>query len=230
MLLSIDVGQKNLGICLLETNGTIKKWCVHELSVEKLAESLIKVLDLYFEETNECIVEKQPNRNLKMRVLEGMIKMYFTMKNIKIVSYSAKYKLRNYSNMNLKGKSNYRERKKQGVTITTSIIKETQWVDYFQKHKKKDDLADSFLQGLSYLKIDLPCVKEQKDVEIKTKYNSRKPTIKQKRYGYSICNIKYVLINSKSEEWQKDKKLLQGITKYFDGNISKALEELEIQT
>ena len=29
------------------------------------------------------------------------------------------------------------------------------WIEYFDKHKKKDDLADSYLQGLWYIKYKL---------------------------------------------------------------------------
>jgi hypothetical protein len=27
------------------------------------------------------------------------------------------------------------------------------WVDFFKKHKKKDDLSDAFLQGIWYIRI-----------------------------------------------------------------------------
>ena len=49
------------------------------------------------------------------------------------------------------------ERKKLGIQKTNEIINDTnfssmlQWDDIFNKHKKKDDLADSFLQGLYYI-------------------------------------------------------------------------------
>ena len=52
-------------------------------------------------------------------------------------------------------KTTYNERKKIGIKITlqqlTSTSKIIKWMDFFQSHKKKDDLADSFLQGLWYL-------------------------------------------------------------------------------
>ena len=178
MLLSIDVGQKNLGVCLLENNGNISRWCVHELNKDTLSTSIINVLDLYKDEVNQCIIEKQPSKNIKMRVIEGMIHMYFTLKQISVISYSAKHKLKDIS-MNLKGKSNYRERKKQAIKITFNLLKDSNlWESYFKNHKKKDDLADCYLQGLSYLNIQIPNI----DIEIKSKeisYNSRKPTLKQ---------------------------------------------------
>ena len=46
----------------------------------------------------------------------------------------------------------YADRKKAGVKITLQIIEEKhiQWLPHFKQHKKKDDLADAFLQGRWY--------------------------------------------------------------------------------
>ena len=53
-------------------------------------------------------------------------------------------------------KTTYAERKKAGIEITRKIITNNnlllEWLEIFNKHKKKDDLADSFLQGHWYLK------------------------------------------------------------------------------
>jgi hypothetical protein len=51
------------------------------------------------------------------------------------------------------GPQGYAARKKEGIKITHSIIteKHTKWLPHFNQHKKKDDLADSFLQGNWYL-------------------------------------------------------------------------------
>ena len=49
----------------------------------------------------------------------------------------------------------YTERKKKSIEITENIIKKNSPIsdqyEYFIKNKKKDDLADSFLQGIWYL-------------------------------------------------------------------------------
>ena len=49
----------------------------------------------------------------------------------------------------------YNERKKLGIKVTTDIICTNplfnKWDQFFISHKKKDDLADSFLQGFWYL-------------------------------------------------------------------------------
>ena len=50
-------------------------------------------------------------------------------------------------------KSSYADRKKAGIRITTELLTHnTDWLTFFKTHKKKDDLADAFLQGKWYLK------------------------------------------------------------------------------
>lgn len=48
---------------------------------------------------------------------------------------------------------NYAFRKKEGIRITLGLLnnKYIQWLPHFNQHKKKDDLADAFLQGIYVL-------------------------------------------------------------------------------
>ena len=50
----------------------------------------------------------------------------------------------------------YAERKKASISFTQDIISNNnlllEWLELFNNHKKKDDLADSFLQGRWYLR------------------------------------------------------------------------------
>ena len=52
-------------------------------------------------------------------------------------------------------KTTYNERKKLSIEVTKNILIKNstlqKWKDFFNKHKKKDDLADCFLQGRWYL-------------------------------------------------------------------------------
>lgn len=108
------------------------------------------------------IIENQisPIAN-RMKTIQGMIAQYFIMKNTnqKIEFVSSANKLKGFTNDNVEGieknKSNsYSDRKKLGISKTLEILnKESQlnkWISYFTGHKKKDDLADSYLQGLSF--------------------------------------------------------------------------------
>ena len=55
----------------------------------------------------------------------------------------------------MKKKTTYNERKKLSIEVTKNILIKNstlqKWKDFFNKHKKKDDLADCFLQGRWYL-------------------------------------------------------------------------------
>ena len=103
------------------------------------------------------IIENQigPIAN-RMKTIQGMIVQYFIMshifvENIEFVSASNKLK-----GCNIQSKTKYSERKKIGIqkcleTITSNNSFSNQ-VEYFNSHKKKDDLSDSFLQGIWFIK------------------------------------------------------------------------------
>ena len=106
--------------------------------------------------TIDCvIVENQIGPlALRMKTLQGMIMQHFIEKGVPLVEeISASNKLKEFLGNK---KTTYAERKKAGISITKKIISETntlhKWTELFTKHKKQDDLADSFLQGRWYLK------------------------------------------------------------------------------
>ena len=91
----------------------------------------------------------------RMKTIQGMIVQYFIMSNITvdhIEFISAGNKLKD---CDAKDKSNYSDRKKLGISKCLGIITDTdrfnEHIDYFNKHKKKDDLSDSFLQGIWFI-------------------------------------------------------------------------------
>lgn len=102
------------------------------------------------------IIENQisPIAN-RMKTIQGMIVQYFIMshmdvKNIEFISASNKLKCCENND-----KLKYSERKKLGVEKCLEFVSNdcrfTEYKDYFIKHKKKDDLADSFLQGIWFI-------------------------------------------------------------------------------
>lgn len=215
LYLSLDVGIVNLGACIYHSTEGIKDWKVITLNKNNVVRSIIKELDAFIGDAtlNKVVIEKQPSRNVKMRTIEGMIEMYFGMKQIEAVKYSAKYKLKS-QNMNIKGKHNYRERKRLSIQVVSKIVKNTSYEEFFKKEKKKDDLADSLLQIMSYCNVEIPTITEESR-EVETKIVSRKPSKNQERKGYSINNIKYFFKTFDIEECRKNVKLDKAVINYF---------------
>jgi hypothetical protein len=90
----------------------------------------------------------------RMKTVQGMIAQYFIMRssNASINFVSSANKLKD-SKAELKG--SYGERKKLGIQKCLESIAGSanyvSWEDFFKSHKKKDDLADSFLQGTWFI-------------------------------------------------------------------------------
>lgn len=99
------------------------------------------------------IIENQisPIAN-RMKTIQGMITQSFIIKNTPTIEYiSASNKLKGH----IAGKTTYNERKKIGIDVTQQMLTNTAfkpWQALFNNHKKKDDMADSFLQAIWYLK------------------------------------------------------------------------------
>ena len=96
----------------------------------------------------------------RMKMLQGMIAQYFIMKNVnKIEFISATNKLKLFKNVKINenetNENSYKLRKQQGQIVCRSLISFYPslhlWNQEFDKHLKKDDLADCFLQGYYYM-------------------------------------------------------------------------------
>ena len=100
---------------------------------------------------NKVIIENQmANKSSKMATIQGMLSQYFIDKNIFNIEYiSSSNKLKLFTKTRL----TYKEKKKLSVDITDKILLShyCNWTNHFNNYKKKDDLADSFLQGIWYL-------------------------------------------------------------------------------
>jgi acyl carrier protein len=117
---------------------------------------------------DKVIIENQisPIAN-RMKTIQGMIAQYFIMCGIQDVTFvSSVNKLKAFTDTDQnkldqnkldqnkldQNKSDYKDRKKLGIEVTKGIIEKMKdWAPFFLAHKKKDDLADSFLQGIWFL-------------------------------------------------------------------------------
>jgi Poxvirus A22 protein len=116
-------------------------------SVLDLAPDIIKCLEARMEHWKNAdlvVLENQPER--RMYAVQAMIHMYFSTKGFKCSGISATHKLSNIVTID-DVVHTYKGRKKTGITHAYALVP-PQHHAFFDKHKKKDDLADSFLQGL----------------------------------------------------------------------------------
>lgn len=88
----------------------------------------------------------------RMKCIQGMITQFFIEKgvhDIHFISSSNKLKVYNVP------KKTYKERKKSCIIVTEDLLTKNKnnnkWISMFKHNKKKDDLADSYLQGVWYI-------------------------------------------------------------------------------
>ncbi len=128
-----------------------------EIDLVTIGKNIKKNFDQIFsggEVFDYVIIENQisPIAN-RMKTIQGMIAQYFIMTGTcqKIEFVSSVNKLKDIAPADKNVKLSYGDRKKLGISTCLEIIKDTntysEWCAYFMSHKKKDDLADSFLQG-----------------------------------------------------------------------------------
>jgi hypothetical protein len=132
----------------------------NNMTLVELGKNLVKKFDTIFNNhtIDIVIIENQisPIAN-RMKTIQGMIAQYFIMREVKNIEFvSASNKLKKHLNGK---KTSYKERKKMGIDIVLNEFNKNncihKWNELFNKHRKKDDLADSFLQGLWYLEEQL---------------------------------------------------------------------------
>ena len=88
--------------------------------------------------------EQQPDK--RMLCVQAMIHMWFVCQGYKCSGVSAIHKLTNIMTLEDKTKT-YKGRKSTGIVHATQLVP-SPWKTHMLKHPKKDDLADTFLQGL----------------------------------------------------------------------------------
>jgi hypothetical protein len=148
----------------LEHIENVKAMDVDLITIGKnMMQELDKVLGMGGLETSDtkididiAIIENQISTIAsRMKTLQGMIAQYFIMKHTPHIEFiSASNKLKMFMT---KKKTTYTERKAESVEITAELLETKEefhnFKGYLNKNKKKDDLADCFLQGIYYLTI-----------------------------------------------------------------------------
>ena len=221
MILSIDVGIRNLAMCQFnETSNLVVNWDVSGIPPEHkdgVYVSLRKHLDErpWVLESDIILIEKQPDRNKKMKMVEHFLHAYFVIKAPKseTIIYDAKFKIPDVVGP---GKAQYMKRKKVSIERCEAFLRRDDtnkhWIETFMKSKKKDDLADTVMQAISFTKRVEPKKKEK----IVKKLVPRKPNENQKRTKYSKCNLAYIYKNSpECECLENNKRFMKDLKRYY---------------
>ena len=121
---------------------------------------MIEKLDELFSNTelNEVIVENQPSlKNPTMKSIQMMVYSYFLIKyenaNLEMINARNKLKVYNGPKIECEIKDKYKKNKYLAIEYCHHMIKENEdkFIQLYNESKKKDDLADCYLQGIYYI-------------------------------------------------------------------------------
>jgi hypothetical protein len=139
----------------------IQEWNVVQVCTQTLSKTIACLQAIFCDasksfsirDIERVLIEKQPSRNTKMRIMENTLHMFFLLHHVpSVVGVNAKNKLGNIGK-SIKGTHNYNLRKKYSVMMCRKYLddylQQSSWSEHFSIHKKKDDLADCLLQYLS---------------------------------------------------------------------------------
>lgn len=173
-ILSIDCGIKNLAYCVLECDNNsykIVEWNILNVQggdfyttsqqlVDVLADTFVNADDSF----DFILIENQPViKNPVMKSIQIVIYTFFLTiskqqghdTEIKLMSASNKLKVRHKppeDTLRITSKNKYQENKQLSIAYTKHYLRDDEpWLTRFIQEKKKDDLADSFLQGMFFI-------------------------------------------------------------------------------
>jgi len=220
MLLSIDCGIKNLAMCLIDPETKrIHQWDVSGVPpkhADGIFQCLIRHLNEkpWILESRTVIIEKQPDRNRGMKAVENLLHVYFLMKDKQVIIWDARHKIPDVAGA---GKARYAQRKKASVERARKFIEgvNKDWIPFFDTHKKKDDLADTVMQALSFIE-ERPAEQTQK---VK-KAVPRKPTENQTMTKYSKANLAWLVKTGAKQ----DARFRKDLARYYK-NVDELLAE-----
>jgi hypothetical protein len=235
MILSIDVGIRNLALCLLDEdhNNLVMEWDVdgippqHTDGIYKSMRDHLDARPLVLT-AKTILIEEQPSFNKKMVSVMHFLHAYFIIKcpEAETIIYHASNKIPDISGP---GKAQYNKRKKASIERCEAFIRSNDvnahWVDTFVKSKKKDDLADTVMQALSFVnrKEVTPASKKKKT----TKVVARKPNENQKRTKYSKSNLVWIYLNKvECEVLENNKRFMKDLKRYYR-DLSELIKDLK---
>lgn len=158
------------------------------------------------------LIEKQPDRNRKMKMVEHFLQAYFVIKipDREVIVYDARHKVPDVVGA---GKAQYRRRKQTSIDRCREFLEEgpegnRHWLETFKKSKKKDDLADTVMQALSFNRAIAKVVVSKRVV-------ARRPNENQKNTKYSKPNLVWFHKNKTRQELEGDRRFMKDLKRYY---------------
>ena len=235
MILSIDVGIKNLAMCLLDEdkNNLVVEWDVDGIPPQHKDGVYVSMRDHldarpWVLNAKTILIEKQPDRNKKMVSVMHFLHAYFIIRcpKAETILYDARHKIPDVAGP---GKAQYNKRKKVSIERCEDFIRSnsvnSHWIDTFVKSKKKDDLADTVMQALSFVnrREVIPASQKKKS----TKLVARRPNENQKATKYSKSNLAWIYLNKvECEVLENNKRFMKDLKRYYR-DINELIKEIK---
>jgi hypothetical protein len=227
MLLSIDCGIKNLAMCLIDPlTKKIHHWDVSGIPpkhADGIFPCMVKHLNgkPWILEASTVLIEKQPDRNRAMKGIENLLHTYFLIKEKDVVIWDARHKIPDHAGP---GKAMYAKRKKASIERARAFITDgnKDWVKFFDSHSKKDDLADTVMQALSFIE-KRPSEGNSSEGTGTRKVVPRKPTDNQARTKYSKANLAWLVKTGAKQ----DARFRKDLARYYS-SIDELFSEFKI--
>lgn len=161
--------ENNNGLKLCSSHSKLKQYKNEKLkkikknnSIHEIGKLMVKKFDQnpLLLKCDDVIVENQPSlKNPTMKTIQMLVYTYFLIKSnpTKLEMINARNKLKAYKGepviCNIKDK--YKKNKFLAIEYCKHMIQneEDKFINLYETSKKKDDLSDSYLQGMYYLQI-----------------------------------------------------------------------------
>ena len=161
------IDNNKIGYCKTHTKPNLKPFKpkkVKSIPVREISERLYKTLDSYKSilDVQKVLIENQPClMNPMIKTVQVLIYSYFIMKglmepsstieDVQFVNARNKLSFYNGPPIEIFSKNKYSQRKKESIEVCKYMLNNSNHLEFFLSHAKKDDLADCYLQGLWYL-------------------------------------------------------------------------------
>lgn len=210
-------------MCLIDDEKIVRQWDVSGVPPES-SDGLFPCLRKHLNDrpwvlgADVVLIEKQPDKNKKMKMVEHFLQAYFVIKipDKETIIYDARHKIPDVVGA---GKAQYRKRKQTSIDRCKEFLEKgpegnRHWLETFKKSKKKDDLADTVMQALSFNRTTAK-QSEKGKATVSKKIVARKPNENQKNTKYSKPNLVWFHKNKTRQELEKDKRFMKDLNRYY---------------